>query len=427
MKEFISLLISFLFMGIADNIDSAFNNALSIDAIVVCGTLFSIDLILKSLSEIGIYTYRTARKDEAKYLIIQALISFIIGIIVFIFGDLLINIFDLTEIQKAMLSDVLKLYILYLVCGRVSNALFEMTRLKNQLKLYRKSLILFYVSLISLDAIFYITTKNLNLLFTATMISWILSIIYMLYNLKIKFELPDKETLQNVLKYGIPTSMERLLSRIFILIYGAIASHLGTDKYSIHTICYSVCISLEIITNSYQAALMIKVPVKGTYKEQYEAIMEMKKKCFGIIVLLNYVFCIVYLLISHGSLPLKECFPYIIFYSFRVFGLYPYETYKTLCIAQGKPKILLWGSTIGVMIRIIVCLLFYNSSIALLAFGLANFIDFYSRSIMYRIGLYDVQKDLNEKYDTNKLFENMELKKVGNTNDSDLKEYNELK
>ena len=94
---------------------------------------------------------------------------------------------------------------MYLVCGRVSNALFEMTRLKNELKLYRKALILFYVSLIVLDGIFYITTKNLNLLFIATMISWILSIIYMIYNLKIKFELPDKESLKNVIVKNIYT------------------------------------------------------------------------------------------------------------------------------------------------------------------------------------------------------------------------------
>lgn len=383
-------------MGIADNIDFAFNNALSIDAIVVCGSLFSIDLILESLSEFGIYTYRIVRKDESKYLIVQAIASFLLGIIVFIFGDVLINIFDLSEVQKVMLSGILKLYILYLISGRVSNVLFEIVRLKNELKLYRKSLILFYISLILLDTIFYVTTKNLNLLFVATIISWILSIIYMIKKLKIKFELPDKETFKNVQKYGIPTSMERLLSRIFILIYGVIASNLGTDKYSIHTICYSVCVSLEIITNSYQAALMIKIPINGTYEEQYNAVMQMKKQCFGIIVILNYVFCIIYLLISHGSLPVKQCFPYIIFYSFGVFGLYPYETYKTLCIAQGKPKILLWGSTIGVMIRIIICMLFYNSSIALFAFGIANFVDFYSRSIMYKIGLYDM-KNLGNK------------------------------
>lgn len=391
MKEFISLLINFLFMGIADSIDSAFNNALSVDAIVVCGSLFSIDLILKSLSEIGIYTYRTVRKDESKYLIIQAISGFTLGIIVFSFGDVLINLFDLTLVQKSMLLGVIKLYILYLVCGRVSNALFEMTRLKNELKLYRKALILFYVLLISLDGIFYITTKNLNLLFIATIISWIVSIIYITYNLKIKFELPDKEALKNVIKYGIPTSLERLLSRIFILIYGVVASRLGTDKYSIHTICYSVCISLEIITNAYQAALMVNVPINKPYEEQYRSMINMKKKAFPLIILLNYIFAVVYLVIQHGSLTIDKCFPYIIFYTFGVFGLYQYESYKTLCITQGKPTILLLGSTIGSCIRVIICYLFYNTSIALFIFGIVNFIDFYIRSLIYRIELSKIK------------------------------------
>lgn len=393
MKEFISLLISFIFMGIADSIDSAFNNAISIDAIVVCGSLFSIDLILRSLSELGIYTYRTVRKDESKYLIIQAVSSFILGIIVFAFGDILTNLFDLTLVQKSMLSGLIKLYILYLVCGRVNNALFEMTRLKNELKLYRKALIFFYVSLIVLDSTFYITTKNLNLLFVATIISWIISIIYIIYNLKIKFELPDKEALKNVIKYGIPTSLERLLSRIFILIYGMIASRLGTDKYSIHTICYSVCVSLEIITNAYQAALMVNVPINKPYEEQYKCMIKMKKKVFPLIILLNYVFAVVYLVIQHGSLPIDKCFPYIIFYTFGVFGLYQYESYKTLCITQGKPTILLLGSTIGSCIRVIICYLFYNTNIALFIFGIVNLIDFYIRSLIYRSELNKIVQD----------------------------------
>lgn len=43
MEEFISILISFIFMGIADSIDSAFNNLISIDAIVVTGSFLLID------------------------------------------------------------------------------------------------------------------------------------------------------------------------------------------------------------------------------------------------------------------------------------------------------------------------------------------------------------------------------------------------
>lgn len=392
MKEFISILISFVFMGIADSIDSAFNNAVSIDAIVVCGSLFSIDLILKSISEIGIYTYRTARKDECSYLIVNVLVSFILGIIVFLSRNYIINIFDLTLIQKQILSNILFLYIGYLVLGRLANAIFEIIRLKSELKLYRNSLIVFYICLITLDAFVYFFTQNLTLLFCATMISWLISIIYMLYNLKLKFKFPNKDTMQNIIKYGIPTSLERLLSRIFILIYGVIASNLGTDKYSIHTICYSVCLSLEIITNAYQATLMIKVPIKECYSKQYESIMLMKKKCYLLIILLNYVFCFIYLIITHGSLPLEKCFPYIIFYSFGVFGLYQYETYKTLCIVQGRPVILLVGSTIGVIIRVVLCLCFYNTNIALFIFGISNFVDFYIRSIVYRIGLNEMVK-----------------------------------
>ena len=390
MKEFISILISFIFMSIADNVDSAFNNLISIDAIVVTGSFLLLDSIFKSVGEIGIYTYRTIRKDEWQYLWFNVIFGFIIGILVFIFKDLIINIFKLTDIQKGMLGILLNLYIAYGILGRLSNGLFEIIRLKGELKLYRKSLIIYYLSLIVLDLLAYIFTKNLTVLFIATIISWVISIWYMLFNLKLKFEFPNREALKNVFKYGLAYSSERLFSRIFLLLYGVLASHMGTENYSIHTICYSVYLSLEIITNAYQATLMIKVPQGKTYQEQYNNCMSMKKQCFKLIILLNYIFAFIYLLISHGSLPLYKCFPYIIFYSFGVFGLYPYETYKTLCITQGKSYILLIGSTVGVIIRFIICLIFINTSITLFVFGVVNFIDFYFRSIVYRIVLRKV-------------------------------------
>lgn len=396
MKEFISILISFIFMSIADNVDSAFNNLISIDAIVVTGSFLLLDSIFKSVGEIGIYTYRTIRKDEWQYLWFNVIFGFIIGILVFIFKDLIINIFKLTDIQKEMLGILLNLYIAYGILGRLSNGLFEIIRLKGELKLYRKSLIIYYLSLIVFDLLAYVFTKNLTVLFIATIISWIISIGYMLFNLKLKFKFPNREALKNVFKYGLAYSSERLFSRIFLLLYGVLASHMGTENYSIHTICYSVCLSLEIITNAYQATLMIKVPQGKTYQEQYNNCMSMKKQCFKLIILLNYIFAFIYLLISHGSLPLYKCFPYIIFYSFGVFGLYPYETYKTLCITQGKSYILLIGSTVGVIMRFIICLIFINTSITLFVFGVVNFIDFYFRSIVYRIVLKKVNNKNNK-------------------------------
>lgn len=200
MKEFISILISYILMGIADNIDNFFNNAISIDTVIVCGSLFSIDLILKSISEIGIYTYRTVRKNEWQYLNINFIVSLILGIVVFFTRKHIVQIFNITEAQKILLSNILSIYMIYLVCGRFLNALLEMIRLKGELKLYNKSLLLYYITLIILDFLAFITTKKLILLFVATMITWIISIMYMLKKLKLKFELPNKETLLNVKK-----------------------------------------------------------------------------------------------------------------------------------------------------------------------------------------------------------------------------------
>lgn len=395
MKEFISILISFIFMSLADSIDSAFNNLISIDAIVVTGSFLLIDSIFKSFAEIGIYTYRTTRKNEWQYLWFNIIFGILMGIIVLTCKNLIVNIFNLSDTQKNMLSILLNFYAIYVVFGRLANGIFEIIRLKGQLKLYRKSLIVYYVSLIALDTFAYLFTKNLTLLFVATIVSWLISVIYMLYNLKLKFELPNKNSLKNVIKYGLAYSSERLLSRIFLLLYGVIASHMGTEKYGIHTVCYSVCLTLEIITNAYQAALMIKVPEGKTYIEQYNNCINMRNKCFPLIITLNFVFTFIYLVISHGSLPLNKCFPYIIFYSLGVFGLYPYETYKTLCISQGKSFILLIGSTIGVIIRFLICLLFLNTPFALFVFGIVNFIDFFSRSIVYRIVLSKLCKKGN--------------------------------
>lgn len=51
---------------------------------------------------------------------------------------------------------------------------------------------------------------------------------------------------------------------------------------------------------------------------------------------------------------------------------------------QGKPKVLLIGSTIGSLIRVLICLAFRNSNIALFVFGIVNVIDFCIRSIIYK-------------------------------------------
>ena len=113
MSEFISILISFIFMSLAESVDSFFNNKISIDAIIVCSSLFSINLLGKSLGELGTYTYRVIRKKEFSYLAITGIVSLFAGIFIFFTRDLFINLFNMSLEQKELLSNLLALYIIY--------------------------------------------------------------------------------------------------------------------------------------------------------------------------------------------------------------------------------------------------------------------------------------------------------------------------
>ena len=384
MREFISILISFILMGIADNVDNFFNNAISVDTIVVCGCIFTLDIVLNAVSQLGLYAYRTVRKNESAYIIINFISSLFVAFILFFTKDYIVNIFDITLYQKELLISVLSIYIFYLPVGRTSNAIFEMIRLKGDLKLYNKSLFLFYVCLILFDIIAFTFTHNLVMLFVATTVAWFISIIYMLYKLKLKFVFPNKEDFMMVKKYSIPTLFERVFTSGGALVYTIIASHLSTHDYAIYSVCFAVVVNLEIITDAYQAALMIKIPLNKGYNEQYKVMMDLKKKCFKTVILFNYVLCFLYLFITHGSLPLEDCLPFILFYSLNVFCLYPYETYRTLCVAQGKPTIVLKGAIAGALLGIFVYLAFVNTSIALIAFGLAGVIEFGTKYLVVK-------------------------------------------
>lgn len=384
MNDFISILISFILMNLADSVDSFFNNSISIDAIIVCGSLIFINFLTRSIGEVGIYTYRVIRKNELAYLFITGIVSFFLGLMIFINRNLIVNLFSLTIEQKNLLSGVLSIYILYLPTTLLNYGILEAIRLKSNLKLYRMGLIIYYFFLIGLDLLFLVLYHNLILLFVATILANLISFLYLLYKSKFKFNFPAKDELNNIKKYGVVLCLERIISRIFILIYGILASNLGTKKYAIHSVCYSICLNLEIITNAYSAALMIKIPKAKSKIEQDLIMKEYMKKCFLIVLLLNFALSFINLVISHGSLPFLDCFPYIFFYSLAMFGLYPYESYKALCVIQGKPKILLTGSIIGVIVRILICLIFIKTPLNLYIFAIANLIDFFVRSLIYK-------------------------------------------
>ncbi len=68
---------------------------------------------------------------------------------------------------------------------------------------------------------------------------------------------------------------------------------MGKNNYAIHSICYGICLNLEIITNAYNSTLMIKIPEEKNKDKQMNLLKEYMKKCFSTVLIINFILAIV--------------------------------------------------------------------------------------------------------------------------------------
>ena len=387
MKEFMSLLISFIFMGIADSIDKAFGNSISLDAVVVVGCTASIGQATKSLSRLGTYAYRVIRKNELKCIQLDAIAGAIIGFLVFLFKDNIVSLYALTDIQRELFLQVLGQWALYLPMYAVGNASFELVRLNNKLKLYNKGLVLFYTVEILSDAFVYTFTKSLPLLYFTTSICQIIATIYFLNKARFEYEWITLQFIKDALPYGIATAIERFMNGIAYMVYGVFASRMSSFCLAIHSVCIGAITTSETITNAYGSALMIKVPLNGDFDSINKEIRKWGKRLFGLMLILYAGYSFLSLYISKGNVLFCDLFPWSIFYMLAFFGLFLCESMKVLCINLKYVKVLPLGVTIGLLFRLSVAWVGLSTNYPLIFFGLASSFDWAIRGVVYYIAV----------------------------------------
>lgn len=383
MSEFISLLISYLLMAFADSVDAMFGNKLGVDNIVVAGTMASLSLLTKSISRIGGYTYRCIRKDRCKCLKMSAIAGIIFGIVIFLTRSLIINFYDISEKQKIIFNSCLIQWSIYIPVYSFGNDLFEQIRLDGKLKLYRKCIIIFYAILISTDVIAFLLWHRLDLLYAMTTLTATICAIIMYKWSNIEYQKIDTEFLINVKKYAIPIAIERFLNGVNMMITAVVTSRLGENIFAIHSVMFGAMCTGESVTNSYQAALMIKLPLNKGYKKSKDSCLFWAKKMFFISFGLYVCYMVVSILVYKGNISIADITPWFLFYMCEFFGLYVYETSKTLCINQCIVKYMPLAVPIGAIFRYILIGMSFHINHPFVTLGLAVGVDFLARGITY--------------------------------------------
>lgn len=388
MRDFVSLLIAYMLMAFADSVDNAFSHNISLDAVVVCGCISTIGQLTRSLAKFGTYSYRIIREHETQCLQLDLISSSIVGIVVFFSKDLLISLFQITQSQQELFRSMLIVWSFYIPFSIMGNATFEIVRLQGKIKLFNTGLFIFYVCLILSDIVAFTQFHTLESLWVATCISQIVGFIFFNYNMRWKFELLTIDFLKEALPYGISICGERLVNGICLLFYGVLASKLDNMSYAVHSICNSIMCSAEEITNSYNSALMIKAPLDKPFKETLDSIKYWFKKVVPLLIITYYIYMYTTLFIEHGKVPIEECFPWFIAYTFEFIGLCIYENFKVLCAVQKYVKALPVGAVGGFCCRFGISALGFLTPFPLIFFGISSCIDWSVRGLIYYRSVY---------------------------------------
>lgn len=345
MKDFLVLLISFTLVGCADSVASLFFNLISIDAIVVIGTLTTIGSFALKISFLGNYIYRVRREDEGACALVNFASSAAICLIIFIFQVPIFSLFGISEAQFALLYEVLPFFLVSFVVKMCGKFFLEALRLRNFIKLYNIALVIYYGVYLSGGLICTLWLHSIQSLLVMELLANLFLVIYGTVILKSPFSI-SRSVAKDIVKIGLPCCAEQMLYSGNVLVYGVLASHMSETFYAIHTVCFSARNVGLSVSSAWNTVIMIKGKEDDAGKNNIKFYDDNMKR-FSLVLLLFGVGLTVFAgVIQHGSLALVDIFPYILFYGVFLFGNSLQETYRAACMLNNKVGILVKGTSI---------------------------------------------------------------------------------
>ena len=395
---------SFLIMSGGDVVNEAIGNNISFNAIVVIGAYYTIEFVLTAFIRLGMQTYYVERKDEKTYLVVQLIVGMLFGTLLFLFAPLIVNLFGITEEQKALLHGMLMIMIIYVPMDACGTYLFSVIRLQEKLVEYRRAMILFYAVSIISNIIFIFTIRQPICVLWATILGYIPSIAYMMR--KTDWTVTGKSMKNRInacIKYGIPLVGEDALKRISGFIMNITASWLPEQYFAIHTICFNAAIAAESVTDAYAAAMFVLIPSKREdeaekYREERQNLTQYRRQTAPIVFIISVAMCFCVTLITHASVDLPTCLFYEIFYAMIFIPVVFSTPLKDFLTMQGKTKTVFWSTMCGIPAYILFPLAgaaLQRPEIGLVLFGLAGFAQVSIRLIVYRraVKKMDIEKE----------------------------------
>lgn len=400
MKQFFIFAIVGAATGILDLIDSAFANNISLDSICVMASFAILLWLINALCQIGEYAYNVKQKYESECFALQVISIVIVSLILICFRNQIPYLYKLTETQYKLFSLCLLYKGIFLFVGKLEHFFRNYVQMKCMNKHLITANIIFYVTMIGLDAlVIFMHGECYHLVITTGIADLITCLYYILFcHVFREFKMPKIKNILECIRVSKDILIDRILSKVSTVICNICASHLGTQMYAIHGVCYAVASGVEEITAALYLNQIVKLKDIKNIVKKHERCQEIAKSTYFPAVIMCYVITIGMVFPMKGELNTVEVLYFSLLYGTQCMMIQLYENYRAFLTSCERTESLRLGGLFGFIVRVPISLISIFTPIGIYGFTFGPGIDFLCRGIFY-------------KYKANKLLENYENSK----------------
>lgn len=404
MKQYWMFTINSIINMIFCAVDVAFGNNISIDAVVVMGSFSILSVLGSQLLFLGVHAYKVLQAHEKNCCLLSLLAGVILGILCIPCSYPITFIFELTDIQRDMLSQVLICYGICCPIESVGQFMMAYITLKCYNKLMIWSNVGTYILLVGTDWLAVHLGFGCNGLVMTTGLSWFAYAVICIAATKF-FGIVDKlnlAVLKQAFVYGKDITLGRIISRAANLVFGHFASTMGTEQYAIHSVALNAVGLAEHFRDAQVDYTLIKLKDRDKTKERMAK--RVFKQCWLPALLLPLAASFILVCGMHGKVALTDAIFGVMIYDAQMLLFPIYDTVQQFVISRSKTKYITITCVICMLWRIpIVYLCSETVGISLWTLGGIYFLDYLSRMMFYILRL---RRDKKTRLKQNHLVDN---------------------
>lgn len=368
-------------------VDSSFCNNISIDAIVVMGSFVVIEWLCTNTMRLGIFGYQILQKYEKSCCIVSLLSGLLVGAVCVVFAEPITYIFELTDLQRSMLKELLIAYGLCCPMESVSRFLQMFITYKCYNKLVIWANFGTYVLLILTDYIVIKLGYGVLGLVLSTELTWLVYLVIIWIGCKFHKQ-TDKISISKIMrciKSGKNVLASRIVSRVANVILGHFASTMDTAIYAIHAVALSITNLAEEFRDAISDYTLVRL--RDNRDNMPKEAKHVLKQCIAPAILLPAVASAIMTIVMHGKVDIISAYYGVALYSIVYLVMPLYDVVQAYVLSKDKATFVLVRGFISAFWRIAIMWVMSIYQITIFGIAIVYLLDYITSQIYYIFAL----------------------------------------